>query len=57
MFDDGSDNKSKRNSGNAPGGNGVSNDDDELLLDNYLVKVNEVYNPDGEQTEESKLMM
>jgi len=27
---------------------GVSNDDDELLLDNYFVKVNEVFNPDGD---------
>jgi hypothetical protein len=26
---------------------GISNDDDELLLDNYFVKVNEVFNPDG----------
>jgi hypothetical protein len=37
---------------------GISNDDDELLLDNYFVKVNEVFNPDGDQqTEETKQMM
>lgn len=41
--------------GNSRARVGISNDDDELLLDNYFVKVNEVFNPDGDQqTEETK---
>lgn len=59
MFDDGDEEKKNSNAtgGNGNGNVGVSNDDDELLLDNYFVKVNEVFNPEGEITEENKLMM
>lgn len=49
MFDNDDEEESKN--GSDPTGKnavqrGLSNDDDELLLDNYYVKVNEVFNPD-----------